>query len=113
MVQLIHNSVNQEVRLYIADLDSAYDITVNLTNMQTKDSTTQNVAILKNNSRYALFRLNLRGYEVGMYLMDLFQPQIDLGRHLVYLSYDADNPIQERPYGTYTTNPSPDVVYDG
>ena len=112
MVQLIHDSNNQVVRLYIADFTTAHNLTVQLTNIETRKQTTQNVTGTTND-RYVTFTLDVRRHDVGMYLMDLSQPQIDLGRHLVYLSFDADDPIQERPYDTYTTAPESDVVYDG
>ncbi len=99
--------------MYIADYTADYDVTVIMTNMETKEARTQTLTASFYNSRFVTLRLDLRGYEVGMYLMDLSQPQIDLGRHLAYLSYDADNAIETRPYRTYSTNPDPDVVYNG
>ena len=113
MVQLIHDQANQIVRLYIADYSSDHDITVILTNIETRHATSQNVQATLHNGRYTQFALDVSRHDVGMYLMDLSQPQIELGRHLLYLSYDGDDPIKPRPYDTYTTEPSEDVVYDG
>jgi hypothetical protein len=113
MVQLIHNALRQTVRIYIADFDKAYDLTCILTNLETKEQTTQQASSLSVNSRAVKFDISTIDHPVGMYTMDLFQPSVDLGRHLVYLRFDADSPIEERPYNTYSTNPSSDVVYDG
>lgn len=112
-MQLIHNAERQTVRIYIADFNEAHNLTCILTNLETKEQTTQQASSLSVNSRAVKFDINTTDHGVGMYTMDLSQPSVDLGRHLVYLRFDADSAIEERPYNTYSTTPSSDVVYDG
>lgn len=112
MVQLIQDSIRQTVQLYLAEYDSSYDLTVVLVNQLTKQETTQNVTGFKNDRR-VLFDLDLTNHETGMYIMEVSQPQKNLGRFLVYLSAAANKPLPTKPYRTYSTVPEPDVVYNG
>lgn len=113
MVQVIHDSIRQNVRIYVAEYDSSQTLTVKLTNILTEEYTTQPATIENTNTRRVHFLINTTGLEVGMYVMDLSQGVKDLGRHLAYLRYDEENALPDLPYNDYKPTTNPDVVYNG
>jgi hypothetical protein len=113
MLQFIHGTTAATIQVHIAEYDSETAITAEMVNLQTKESTTQNGTNVKVNDRAVSFNLDLRNLEIGMYRVDIKQGTTDKARHLMYLRYDGKNAFEPKPYNTYTTNPSPDVVYNG